>query len=210
MGITSSTHATAFSGDGKKFLVCGTSSSEACHVFDLQKGKVSERIVDAYPRSVGLAGQPVTDQAPVKALLRRLHAPGPAHAFPYSGDLRVSWRVAPEGHALELTFLALATGTERVVARLPGASTDSEQPVVLQGVTLSPDGAMLEAHVFEAQGGAGTLFQVALVNVHAEAAPLLRDLAAHAQDAAEKTRLEAAAKQAEARGRSFAPTFVDG
>jgi hypothetical protein len=203
ISMAMSAQAAAFSRDGARFLACGVSPSDACVVEDLSRGVVAERLTSAWPD--GLDGTPVTKTAPVKALLRRLGAPAPQGSLPFPDDLRTSWKVAPGGHALEITLLALATGDERVVARFPGASGTSGQPIVLEGATVSPDGSHLEAHVFTGQGGSG--FQIAVVNVYAEAAALFREIGRRGGDAG---RFEKKAKEAEARGRTSAATFIVG
>jgi hypothetical protein len=201
ISIVMSGQAGAFSRDGTRFLACGVSANAACEVVDLSRGVAVEHVASAWPQ--GPDGSPVTETAPVKALLQRLGAPAPAGPLPFAGDLRASWKVLPGGRALEITLLALATGDERVVARLPAAPATSAEPVVLEGATVSPDGAHFEAHVFTGQGGSG--FQIAVVNVYAEAAALFRE-AARRGDA----RFAEKAKEAEARGRTSAPTFVLG
>ena len=203
ISMAMSAQAAAFSRDGARFLACGVSPNDACVVYDLSRGVVTKRIHAAWPD--GLDGSPVTETAPVKALLRRLGAAAPQGSLPFPDDLRASWRVARGGRALELTLVALATGDERVVARFPGASGTSEQPIVLEGATVSPDGAHLEARVFTGQGGSG--FQIAVVNVYAEAAALFRTIARRGDDAG---RFEKKAKEAEARRGTSAATFVVG
>jgi hypothetical protein len=203
ISVAMSTQAAAFSRDGARLLACGVWSNDACGVVDLSRGVVAERLTSAWPD--GLDGTPVTEAAPVKALLQRLGAPAPQGSLPFPDDLRASWKVAPGGRALEVTLLALATGDERVVARFPGASGTSEQPIVLEGATVSPDGAHFEAHVFTGQGGSG--FQIAVVNVYAEAAALFREVARRGGDAG---KLAERAKEAEARGRTSAVTFILG
>jgi hypothetical protein len=203
IGLVMSGQAAAFSRDGARLLACGVSSNAACVVLDLSRGAVVERVASAW--TGGPDGTPVTETPPVKALLQRLGAPAPPGSLPFPDELRASWKVAPGGGALEITLVALSTGDERVVARFPGASGASEQPLVLQGATVSPDGAHFEAHVLTGQGGSG--FQIAVVNVYAEAAALFREAARHGGDAG---RLAEKAKDAEARGRASAATFILG
>jgi hypothetical protein len=203
IGIALSTQAVAFSGNGTQVVVCGVSPHDACVGYDLTLGRIVAEIPSAWPG--GPDGTPVTETGPVKAFLQRLGAPAPQGALPFPDDLFASWRVAPNGGALEVTLVAIATGDERVVARFPGPSGTSDQPIVLQGATVSPDGAHFEAHVFTGQGGTG--FQVAVVNVYAEAAALFRDVVQRHGDA---RGLAGKASQAEARGRVFMGTFVTG
>jgi len=203
ISIVKSVEAVAFSRDGRRLLACGVSPDDACVVEDLARGVIVERVAQAFPD--GLDGTPVTETAPVKALLQRLGAPAPQGPLPFPGDLRASWRVAPGGHALEITLVALATGDERVVARFPGPSGASGQPIVLEGASVAPGGAHFEAHVFTGMGGTG--YQIAVVNVYAEAAALFREAARRGGDAG---RLAEKAREAEAGGRASAATFVLG
>lgn len=200
ISISMSTQATAFSADGKRFVACGA-WGDVCDVLDLARDTVVQRVTTAWPD--GLDGSPVTATPPVKKLFQELGAPAPEGRFPYADDLRVSWKVANDGSVLYVSLVLLATGEERIVHRFPGRGTSSSSPIVLQGASLSPDGGVLALDVFTAQGGSG--FQVALVNLHAEAAALFRSAAA-AGGANDWTRK---ATGAERRGRALAPSFVE-
>ena len=187
--------ATGFATDGKRFVSCGAWEA-GCDVLDLGRDLVTERVTSAWPD--GPDGTPITSTPPVKKLFQRLGAPAPQGHFPYSDDLRVSWAVGDGGHSLYVSLILLANGSERVIHRFPSRADASLQPIVLEGVTLSPDGGVLELDAFAAQGGMG--FDVALVNLHAEAAALFRT----AGDAfADK------AKHAESLAHTAAPSFIE-
>jgi len=169
IGMVMSGQAAAFSADGKRFVGCGA-WGDVCDVVDLGRDVVVQRVTSAWPD--GVDGSPVTSTPTVKKLLRQLGAPAPEGRFPYLDDVRVSWKVGDGGGSLYVSFVLLATGDERIVHRFPGHAVASEQPLVLTGARLSPDGGVLELDVFSGQGGTG--FEIALVNVHAEAAALFR------------------------------------
>ena len=169
IGMALSGQATAFSAKGDRFVACGAWEDE-CDVVDLSRDGIVQRVTSARPD--GIDGSPITGTPVVKKLFQRLGAPAPEGRFPYPDDVRVSWKVADGGGALYVTLVLLATGDERVVHRFPDRAVSSAQPIVLRGAHLSPDGRILEVDVFTGQGGSG--YEVALVNLHAEAAALFR------------------------------------
>ncbi len=196
VGIARSRNAASFARDGERAVICGA-GPDACDVYALGTGAIDDRVSNPWPD--GLDGSPVLGQPAVAKIVAALGAPGPVGRWPYADELRVSWRVAADGASSELTLLALATGDERVVARVPRTTSERTPPAILEQVTLSPDGSVLLAETFSGQGGHG--YDVVIVNVHAEAAALFATMGA-----------SYAAKAAAARtsGTRRAPTFEVG
>jgi hypothetical protein len=196
IGIVMSGQAIAFAADGGRVLVCGApmQPNDVCDVVDFRRGAFTPITRSPWPG--GLDGTPVTQTPSIKALLARMKAPAPEGHFPYADDLRLSWLVGRDGGTLTFTLLSPATGVERAIQRFPRGTGTSEQPIVPQAAVLSPDGSVAALSVFTVQGGSG--YDVALVNVRAEAAALFRAAAATTGDADGSWARKAAAADARA------------
>jgi hypothetical protein len=194
IGLELSTHATGFSVDGTKFVVCGTAPE--CQAIDLRTGAVVERVTPDWPNDE-LSGAPITTTPAVRKLFKGLRAPARHGSFPYRDEFRVSWTFGPRGATLAVTLVALDSGEEEQLQRFPLHTKESDTPIVLEAVNVSPRGGVLELETFSSQGGAG--FEVALVNLHAAAARLFQKLARSDPAHAQKWTDKAAAAEEKAR-----------
>ncbi len=183
----------AFSRDGTRFVSCGLDAE--CEVIDLGTGHETERVAPAWGAD-GPGTRPVTQTPPIRSLLDRL-GPATEGAFPHASDILVSWLLVDGGRALVVTFVERATGVERAVLHFPRAERASQLAIVLERVWLSPSGGVLAARVATGQGGSGG--EVGLINVHAEAAALFRQVARERPDLEKAEIAKATAADAAAR-----------
>ncbi len=176
IGTVYNGYAFGFSSNSRRFVDCGE-GYDGCGVVDLATGNTVARVpVSTADWGGNALSFPIEQTPPVRRLYHRLGVSKRVGSFPYAQDLFVSWFVEGGGQRLYVTFVDRKTSTERIVLRFPQRDVASDEPIVPEKAWLSQDGSVLAFRVGTTQGGTG--IEVGLVNVHAEAAALYRQVAA--------------------------------
>lgn len=191
IGTVYNGYAFGFSRNSRRFVDCGE-GYDGCGVVDLATGNTVLRVpVTTADWGGNAASFPIEQTPPVRRLYHRLGVSSRVGSFPYARDLFVSWFIEGGGRQLYVTFVDRKTSTERIVLRFPQHELASDEPIVPEKAWLSPDGSVLAFRVGTGQGGTG--IEVGLVNVHAEAAALYRQVAAESRSRTAKVLLRKAA-----------------